>query len=211
MDFEALLKIATLVAAIFAIPKILRELSDLKFTRLKSNFSFTRDLVDATAKNPHPLVVEVGYRTIYPGSWLGAPEILYLLSFPRPTKAFRLYNRGKDYLRFVDGVPDSEPSIGFGHDYLKDGYRTFLKRWYLLCYFLFAFLAFSPLVFSKQVISGSWQIATAVAVGVLLVFGWVAAISLGKYASIFASEKFIELQSARSNNSFKPTPLRGAA
>lgn len=194
MEIEALLKIATLVAAIFAVPKILRELSDLKFTRLKSNFSFTKDFVETTTANPHPLIVEVGYRTIYPSSSLSSPEILYLLSFQRPTRAFRLFNRGKDYLRFVEGVPDSKSSVGFEEDYLKKSYRTFLKYWYLLCYFVFALLAFTPVIFSKQILTGTWQIAAAVAIGMLAVFGWISAFSLSKYASLFSAEKFIELQ-----------------
>ena len=197
MDVESVLQIVTLVAATIAVPKILRELSDLKFTCLRSNFAFTKDFVEATRNNPHPLMVEVGCRTIYPSSTLSSPEIFYPLSFHRPTRAFRLFNRDEDYLQFVDGGPDSEPRVGFGSAYRKKGYRTMLKVGYSLLYFFFALLAFLPIIFSEQLFLGSRHVATAVVVGMLVIFGWVAALSLNRYSAIFGAEKCIELQGGR--------------
>lgn len=196
MEFELLLKIGGLLVTIFGLPKIWREVQQISDSRLKGDFAFAKEYTQAIQGDPHPMVVEVGFRAFQNGRLLNAPEILYLLSFAQPSRATRLFLKGRDHLIFVDRVPQGHASVGFNSKYLSEKKRVWLKRWYQASYFVLAFSALAPLVFATQLLATPSQ---ALVVGVLPVvtLGGLAYIMLINYASLYAAEQFIELQQGK--------------
>ena len=192
MELELFLKIGALLVTIFGLPKIWREVQQISNSRLKGDFAFAKEYTQAIQGEPHPLVVEVGFRAFQNGRLLNAPEILYLLSFAQPSRATRLFLKGRDHLKFVDSVPQGHASVGFVAKYQSKKRRIWLKGWYLVSYFVLAFLALGPLVFASQLLATP-SLALIVGVLPLVSLGGLAYIMLMNYASLCAAEHFIGL------------------
>jgi len=196
MDSELLLKLGGLFVTVLGVPKIWREVQQISDSRLKGNFAFAKEYTQALRGEAHPLVVEVGFRAFQNGRQLNAPEILYLLSFSQPSRAIRLFLKGRDHLSFVDGVPQGHASVGFNQKYQSPTKRLWLKAWHLTSYFFLAVLALAPLVFMPKLLATPTQ---AVIVGLLplVTLGGLAYIMLMNYASLHAAEAFIDLQQGK--------------
>lgn len=188
------LKAIALLSALIGVFQLVRQIGGSRVVSHRSNYAFVQEYITQTKSNPHPLLVEMGYRAIYPHSNLGAPEILYVLSFPRPSRAFQLYQWGRDYLEFVEGVPDSSASVGYGESHKNGDYRNFLKATYFFLYFVLAMIAFAPLVFFGQLLAYSLQIAGTLTIFCLVVFGPFAALCLRRYSSVLSAERFVDIQ-----------------
>jgi hypothetical protein len=188
------LKAIALLSALIGVFQLVRQIGGSRVVSHRSNYAFVQEYITQTKSNPHPLLVEMGYRAIYPHSNLGAPEILYVLSFPQPSRAFQLYQWGRDYLEFVEGVPDSSASVGYGESHKNGDYRNFLKATYFFLYFVLAMIAFAPLVFFGQLLAYSLQIAGTLTIFCLVVFGPFAALCLRRYSSVLSAERFVDIQ-----------------
>lgn len=206
MEFEAIIPLVTAITAAFGIPYAWRQAQHLQGSRSRSDFNFVKKYIRLTQESqPHPFVIESGFRVIRKKSKLDSPEILYLLGFERPSKAIRLFTLGKEHLQFFDGVPDAHPSVGFAEKFRSGKKRTFLKLWYTSTYFGLAVLAFTPVVLAGYLFGNNLAAAILVSSFTLLFLGSIAALQLISYGRIVAAEKFIELQqvgaNARSANS----------
>jgi len=98
----------------------------------------------------------------------------------------------------------------------KDGYRSRKRRKQLLIrfsalYLVFALLAAVPLLFAGQIFS---EITGFTVLGLFawaIFFAWLAKIALDRFEGLIAAGRLLKMRVARSNNSFKPMPLRGTA
>ncbi len=195
MEFEAIIPVVTAITAVFGVPYAWRQAQHLQDFRSRSDFNFVKKYIRLTQETPpHPFVIESGFRVIRKRSKLDSPEILYLLGFERPSKAIRLFTVGREYLHFVDGVPNAHPSVGFAKKYRSDKKRTHLKWWYTSTYFGLAFLAFLPVVLAGYLFGNNLAAALLVSSFTLVFLGSIAALQLISYGRIVAAEKFIELQ-----------------
>lgn len=195
MEFEAIIPLVTAITAAFGVPYAWRQAQHLQDSRSRSDFNFVKKYIQLTRENqPHPFVIESGFRVIRKKSKLDSPEILYLLGFERPSKAIRLFSLGREHLHFFDGVPDTHPSVGFAEKYSSDKKRTFLRWWYTSTYFVLAFLAFAPVVFAGYIFGSNLAAALLVSSFTIVFLGGIAALQLSSYGRIVAAEKFIELQ-----------------
>lgn len=194
MDIQSVVTAVALITGIFGIHRAWREVQQLQDNRLRSDFQFVKDYVEAVQKGAHPLVIESGFRAVHRDSNLTAPEIVYLLGFEQPSKAVRFFVRGRMYLQFVAGVPGGHPSIGFEPGYLSEGKRKWLKRWYFCTYFGLAILAITPVLWPTQLFGANFMVALLALAVSLPVLGGLAALQLIAYSRIYAAEKFVELQ-----------------
>ena len=200
MEFEAIIPLVTAITAAFGVPYAWRQAQHLHGSRSRSDFNFVKKYIRLTQETPpHPFVIESGFRVIRKKSKLDSPEILYLLGFERPSKAVRLFTLGREYLHFVDGVPDTHPSVGFAKKYRSGKRRTYLKWWYTSTYFVLAFLAFIPVVLAGYIFGSNLAAALLVSSFTLVFLGGIAALQLISYGRIVAAEKFIELQQVGAN------------
>ena len=194
MDIDAIVKIGALAVALFAIPKIWREIEGLQLTHRRNAFDLARELTQAVTDSRHPLLIEIGYRSLFRKSKLSAPEIVYLLSLPRPSRALQLYSRGYDYLNFVDGVADGNPSVGFDERCLTHQGRMFFKAAYVIAYQVFFIAAVSLILYFKGIFGEINIVSLTLATVSGVVFIVIAFVCLAEFMSVLAAEKFIGLQ-----------------
>ena len=193
MDLELLLKLAGLIITILGLPKVWKEVQQISDSRLKGNFTYAKEFTEAVKNDAHPLSVEIGFRAFHPSGQLNAPEILYLLSFSQPSRAAHLFLKAREHLKFVGGVPDGHPSIGFLPKYQSERKRYWLKKWYASAYFTSALVALAPLVFLAKFLTTPVQ-ALIIGILPLVTLGGLAYVMLMKLASLYAADHFLELQ-----------------
>src|SRR5690606_8572099 len=78
MEFEAIIPLVTAITAAFGIPYAWRQAQHLQGSRSRSDFNFVKKYIRLTQESqPHPFVIESGFRVIRKKSKLDSPEILY--------------------------------------------------------------------------------------------------------------------------------------
>jgi hypothetical protein len=125
-----------LIGAIFTIAKVRFELSNGKQSQRREEYKFAKDFLEEIKNNPDmPLFAkEKGYKAIAPDKQpgiglrdkLGAKEIEYLLSLPKPELALQNYILGRHYLEniFDNEIFHNEtPKIAF-----KKKYKVYWSR-----------------------------------------------------------------------------------
>lgn len=191
---EIILKLVTLVAAVFALPPIASRLLSSRKSQLRDEFLFIKGYIDALqgSDKAHPFVIEAGYRAISGGIALSAEEIAYLLGRPDPTQALERFHAGRDYLEFFSGVAEGHRAIGFKEIYQSHVTRKRRKGWLVVAYFGSAAIAFLPLLFARELFGSDVRAAVTVWVFTLLPFGTFAAMALSQYGRLRRAEELVE-------------------
>jgi hypothetical protein len=142
MEFDLIkwAQIITLVISapgvIFAVAKVRFEISNGKQSQRREEYKFAKDFLEEVKDKPemHPFAREKGYKAIAPDKQpgiglrdkLGAKEIEYLLSLPKPELALQNYILGRHYLEniFDNEIFHNEtPKIAF-----KKKYKVYWSR-----------------------------------------------------------------------------------
>ena len=196
MDIDAIVKVGALAAAMLALPKIWQETQGIRFAHRKGSYELARDFIQLVENDGHPLLIEMGYRSLYKSTRVSAPEIVYLLSLPRPSNALSLYTRGKRFLEFTDTVSDQHPRVRFHRNFSRKSIRTLHRVFFLSTYVIFFFIAAAPIIFVHDQIGAINPSFTFSAVCIGANFGFLAFLSLMQFANNLAAERFIKLQAS---------------
>lgn len=214
MDYDILIKTATVLIGAIGAAKLIYDLSIGKRGRMREEYKFAKDFLQdvSSGEQLHPFLREKGYQAIAGDKQIGADEIEYLLSLKGPERALRDYVLGRPYL---EHLPDAgNLQISFREKYKGVWSRRWRKFFYLITYFGLAFLAFAPLVLSKFFPIGPPQIFVAFAVCVS-VFGPYAWFALKAGTRIYRAEKLVEHQHKHTQrivlSSSKPSFQRAAS
>jgi len=144
MEIDTVFKLAAAVAAVVGAAKVIIELSIGGRGRLREEYRFAKEFMDALEENPriHPFLKEKGYQAIAGDRSLAASEIEYLLSLQKPDRAIRDYVLGRLYLEHLQSAGNLQ--LGFRGKYKNSWSRNWRKGSYFLVYLVLAILAISP-------------------------------------------------------------------
>lgn len=193
MDFDIIVKSATLLIGAIGSGKLLYDLSVGKGGRMREEYKFAKDFIDQIKSDPklHPFLREKGYQAIAGDRELCGDEIEYLLSLKRPDRALRDYVLGRPYLEHLPNAGNLQ--INFKKRYKGSWSRWWRKSLYFVLYFILFFAAFSPLLFSRMFTTGPTEIFVAFAFSIA-VFGSYAWFALKAATRIVRAEKLVKNQ-----------------
>ncbi len=193
MDFDVVVKSATLLIGAIGSGKLLYDLSVGKGSRMREEYKFAKDFLDQIKSGPklHPFLREKGYQAIAGDQELSGDEIEYLLSLKRPDLALRDYVLGRPYLEHLPNAGDLQ--INFKKRYRESWSRWWRKIMYSALYLVLFFAAFSPLLLSRMFKTGLTEIFVA-CVFSITVFGSYAWFALKEATRIVRAEKLVKNQ-----------------
>lgn len=146
MNFDFIIKLATVFIGAVGAAKLVFDLSIGKQSRMRDEYEFAKKFIDTTKneKDLHPYLKEKGYQAIAGDSKLKAAEVEYILSLQQPEQALKNYVSGLKYLEHLPKSGNLE--IGFKTKYKKKWSRKWRQLLYLVIYMLLCFMAFAPLL-----------------------------------------------------------------
>jgi hypothetical protein len=193
MDYDLIIKIATVCIGLVGATKGLYDLSIGRRSKLREEYKFAKEFFDFSNinKDIHPYLREKGYQAIAGDATMSGKEVEYLLSLNRPDQALKDYVMGRKYLEHL-------PSHGNLQIRFKEKYKSrWSRRWrmysYLILYFTFAFAGFAPLIFSSYFHMDLRNAMTAFAISVVA-FGPYALWFIRSAAKIYRSQKLVDNQ-----------------
>jgi len=145
MNLETFFKLFPLVAGLFAIWKIVIEMTAGRRGQFREEYRFAREFLEDIKKNPqmHPFIRQKGYQALAGDNRLSAQEVEYLLTLPESARALRLYVMGRPYLQHRATAIGSQ--IVFQDKYAGQVARTTRKITYFVLYAGFYALGAVPL------------------------------------------------------------------
>lgn len=139
MDFDLLIKLATLFGGAVATWKVVVELLRGKHGHLREEYKFARDFIKDVSENPkmHPFLRQKGYQAIAGDTRLSASEIEYLLTLHDSARSLKDYVLGKPYLEHLATAAGSQVVFKrkFEARLVRFSRKVFFFVLYLLCYF----------------------------------------------------------------------------
>lgn len=138
MNFETIIKIIGLIAAIIGAAKIIYEITTGRKSHLREDYKFAKEFLEDLKNNPnlHPFAVEKGYHAIAGSEIIDSEEISYILLLKNPGKSLRDYILSKKYLQILEKMSTiglillkniTPLGLDFGENTL-----IFLSIWFLL-------------------------------------------------------------------------------
>ncbi|MEO5933494.1 MAG: hypothetical protein ABIQ08_08075 [Duganella sp.] len=193
MELDILLKSGTLLLGVVGAGKILYDLSIIKRSRMRDEYTFAKTFFEEVSSNAalHPFLREKGYQAIAGDRQLSGDEIEYLLSLEKPDRALRDYVLGRTYL---EHLPQSgNLQIEFKKRHKSKWSRKWRVYVYSGSYVIFSLTAFSPLVLSQLFAFSNAQTVQSLilSVSVFGPYGWY---FLKTAAYIYRAQKLVENQ-----------------
>ena len=208
MDIDLVAKLVALLVGVLGLPKLWHEIAERRRTRLRDQLSNSKELANSLLSETNALVVQSAYTALTGRKPLHPRDIQRLMLLEQPLRAFSAFHTGQAFLQRSSGrlMPFC----------FKDGYRLRKRRKQLLIrfsalYIVFALLAAGPLLFAGQIFSAISGFTVLGLFAWAIFFGWLAKIALDRFEGLIAAGRLLKIRVARSNNSFKPMPLRGTA
>lgn len=194
MEIDTILKSAAALTGVVGAAKIIYELSIGGRGRLREEYRFAKEFMDALEENPriHPFLKEKGYQAVAGDRSLAASEIEYLLSLQKPDRAVRDYVLGRHYLEHLQSAGNLQ--LSFRGKYKNSWSRKWRKGIYFLVYLVLAILAILPML--TPTLFGSEPSQVVVALSFCLVgFGPFAWMAVTAAARIHRAEYIVKHQS----------------
>ena len=191
MIIDSAFKAATLLVTVLSLPRAILGLEKARRAKLKDDYSRASVLVSVIRDNPHPYLIECGYRSLMGDVGLTSPEIVRLMSLPRPSLAFRQYQKARCFLKQVKGSPSR---FQFCDQYRSKKSRLRAKVKFGSLYLFFAYLAFTPLFFFRQMSPLIRTADSGAKVGfviLMLAFGCMAKYAIDRYVGLITAERFL--------------------
>ncbi|MCC2958779.1 hypothetical protein LK542_24515 [Massilia sp. IC2-477] len=204
MDYDLVVKIATVCIGLVGAAKGLYDLSIGRRSKSREEYKFAKEFLEFSNenKNIHPYLRDKGYQAIAGDNAITGEEVEYLLSLTRPERALKDYVMGKKYIEHL-------PNHGNLQIKFKEKYKSkWSRRWrmyaYLLLYIAFAFAAFSPLLFSSYFHMDLKGALIAFIIS-LAVFAPYAYIFLMSGAKIYRAQMLVEHQNKHTQRIILPS------
>jgi len=142
-NLELASKLIAVVMSAFVAYKVLDEIVNGKFTRMKQELDYFDKLIEACQENKHPLKIEKLFESLY-GKRARAEIICHFVcDWPSPANGLYLYLRARDCLNF------SVNSFIFDGKMAGEKYRLLMKILHVVVYGTFFSLAASLLIFTN--------------------------------------------------------------
>lgn len=144
MDFDLVIKLATLLGGAVATWRVVVELLRGKHGHLREEYKFARDFINDVNENPkmHPFLRQKGYQAIAGDTRLSAGEIEYLLTFHDSARSLKDYVLGKPYLEHFATAAGSQ--VVFKRKFEARWVRFSIKVLFFVLYLFCYFAGFSP-------------------------------------------------------------------
>lgn len=139
MNFDLVIKLATLLGGAVATWRVVVELLRSKHGHLREEYRFARDFINEVTANPkmHPFLKQKGYQAIAGDERLSAGEIEYLLTLNDSARSLKDYVLGKPYLEHLATSAGRQVVFKqkFGSRWSRLSRKVLFFILYLLCYF----------------------------------------------------------------------------
>jgi hypothetical protein len=147
MDFDIVIKIATLLGGAVATWRVVVELLRGRHGHLREEYKFARDFLKEVNENPkmHPFLKQKGYQAIAGDTRLSAGEIEYLLTLHDSARSLKDYVLGKPYLEHLATAAGSQ--IVFQRKFESRWPRLLRKALFFVLYLMCYFAGFAPITF----------------------------------------------------------------
>lgn len=147
MEFDVVIKFATLLGGAVATWRVVVELLRGRHGHLREEYRFARDFIKEVSESPkmHPFLRQKGYQAIAGDTRLSAGEIEYLLTLHDSARSLKDYVLGKPYLEHLATAAGSQ--IVFKKRFEPRWPRLSRKAIFFVLYLLCYFAGFAPVAF----------------------------------------------------------------
>ena len=144
MNFDLVIKLATLLGGAVATWRVVVELLRGRHGQLREEYKFARDFIKEVNESPnmHPFLRQKGYQAIAGDTRLSAGEIAYLLTLQDSAQSVKDYVFGKPYLEHHATAVGSQ--VVFKRRFESRGARLSRKVLFFMLYLLCYFAGFAP-------------------------------------------------------------------
>jgi hypothetical protein len=186
MKFEIIVKIISVLGAIFGTWKIISDITTGQKSRLREDYKFAKEFLEDIKNNPdlHPFTVEKGYQAIAGSTILSSEEVAYLLSLKNPGKCLNDYKLSKEYLKPINTKGDLH--LAFAKKYSSLWSRKWRKIFYVSLYGICAIIAILPIFLPSKYLG--------LILITLPIYGYGALTSLNLYIRIERGEQLVKNQ-----------------
>jgi len=128
------------ISAVFAAYKVLDELLNGRYARLKQDIDYFDKLIVACKENDHPLKIEKLFECLYKKRARAEIICHFVNEWPSPSYAIWEFLRARELVQFTQN--------GFVYEgqLVKQWYRKVMKALHLTMYGIFFFMAWMPLL-----------------------------------------------------------------